>query len=364
MCSIWLWYFDDYFDLREAQLNLSRLFYSLVVHKCIILPEKSLRGNSLKQNDSQNSVRYVTITQEEDGQRLDNYLLRILKGVPKSHIYRIVRGGEVRINSKRAKPASRLHSGDAVRIPPIRTTSTQSIEVSEGLAKCLLGAIVYEDDKFLVLSKPAGIAVHGGSGLSLGVIEAMRQIRTDLSYLELVHRLDKETSGCLILAKKRSALRAIQALLEARTLQKTYWALLDHAWQGKSAVTVNVPLVKSILQSGERMVMTSTEGKQSSTDFKLLDNYDQACWVEAYPKTGRTHQIRVHAAHLGHPIIGDCKYGQNKDNLSLKGLKPRMYLHARAIQFNLNGQDYYFEAGLDDTFTQAITLLGGKPYHD
>ncbi|PJD93328.1 MAG: RNA pseudouridine synthase [Legionella sp.] len=311
-------------------------------------------------NDSQQEVRYVIITQEEDGQRLDNYLLRILKGVPKSHIYRIVRGGEVRVNRKRAKPSSRIACGDSVRIPPIRLSSAKETQVSVGLTDCLLNNVIFEDERILVLSKPAGIAVHGGSGLNLGVIEAMRQIRPDLKYLELVHRLDRETSGCLLLAKKRSSLRAIQALLEARTIQKTYWALLAHPWHGKASTQVDAPLLKSVLKSGERMVVVSEEGKRSETRFRVLENYADACWVEASPKTGRTHQIRVHAAHLGHPIIGDRKYSPVDSLPSLCDLKPRMYLHARAIQFTLNEQLYSFEADLDATFSSALNLLGGN----
>ncbi len=311
-------------------------------------------------NDSQQKVRYAIITEEEDGQRLDNYLLRVLKGVPKSHIYRIVRGGEVRVNGKRAKPLSRIACGDSIRIPPIRLSSAKETQVSVGLTDCLLSNIIFEDERILVLSKPAGIAVHGGSGLSLGVIEAMRQIRPDLKYLELVHRLDRETSGCLLLAKKRSSLRAIQALLEARTIEKTYWALLAHSWQGKPCVRVDAPLLKSVLKSGERMVVVSEEGKRSETRFTLLENYADACWVEALPKTGRTHQIRVHAAELGHPIVGDRKYNQMDSLPILSDLKPRMYLHARAIQFTLNDHLYRFESDLDETFSSALNLLGGK----
>ncbi|HVT62541.1 MAG TPA: RluA family pseudouridine synthase [Legionellaceae bacterium] len=314
------------------------------------------------QNDSQPTVTYRVISAEEDGQRLDNYLLRVLKGVPKSHIYRIVRGGEVRINRKRAKPSSRLCIGDAIRIPPIRLSSSQISTVSSGLSDCLLNNIIYEDEGLLVLAKPAGIAVHGGSGLSLGVIEAMRQTRTDLKYLELVHRLDKETSGCLLLAKKRSALRAVQALLEARTIQKTYWALLSHPWQGKSKILVTLPLLKSVLKSGERMVISSEEGKPAETQFTVLGQYADACWVEALPRTGRTHQIRVHAAEIGHPIVGDSKYNTQSILPSLAHLKPRMYLHARAIQFTLNGQIYKFTAELDASFTSALELLGGQTH--
>ena len=309
------------------------------------------------QNDAQYSVRYLTIIPEEDGQRLDNYLLRVLKGVPKSHIYRIIRSGEVRINSKRVKPSDRLVAGDAIRVPPIRSSQAKTADPSVSLSACLLENIIFEDDRLLVLAKPAGLAVHGGSGVNLGVIEAMRQIRPDLSYLELVHRLDKETSGCLLLAKKRSCLRAIQALLEAREVQKTYWAVLVGGWEGRSPLHVDVPLLKSILQSGERMVFADPGGKSSQTQFKLLENYPDACWVEAQPKTGRTHQIRVHAAKIGHPILGDQKYGKVQTLPVLQGLKARMYLHAYAIQFTLNEQSYHFVADPDATFAQALLAL-------
>lgn len=303
-------------------------------------------------------VRFAEISLEEDGQRLDNYLIRILKGVPKSHIYRMVRLGEVRVNKKRAKVSSRLCTGDLVRIPPVRTAQEKEIHVGASLHQRLLESIIYEDEALLVLNKPSGIAVHGGSGLSLGVIEAMRTMRTDLHYLELVHRLDKETSGCLLLAKKRSMLRKVQALLEARQIQKTYWAILCHSWIGKSTVLVDVALEKNILKSGERMVMVNPSGKASETAFRLLQNFDKACWVEAIPKTGRTHQIRVHSAYLGHPIVGDQKYGG--DVLSIgdnKQKKERLYLHARAIQFNLEGQAYSFEAQLDTRFAHALKEL-------
>ena len=302
-------------------------------------------------------VRYTEISAEEDGQRLDNYLIRVLKGVPKSHIYRIIRGGEVRINKKRAQASSRLCLGDAVRIPPVRTAQDKDIQVGSQLVQRLLDSVIYEDSQLLVVNKPSGIAVHGGSGLSLGVIEALRKVRTDLHYLELVHRLDKETSGCLLLAKKRSVLRAIQSLLASREVNKTYWALLCHPWQGKKTITVDVALEKNILKSGERMVGVHADGKASQTCFKLLENYPDACWVEASPKTGRTHQIRVHSAYLGHPVLGDQKYG---GDLLIPGLDPgkhRLYLHARAIQFNLNDKNYMFQADLDDKFTKVLKQL-------
>jgi 23S rRNA pseudouridine955/2504/2580 synthase len=304
-----------------------------------------------------NEVRFNEITQEEVGQRLDNYLIRVLKGVPKSHLYRIIRAGEVRVNKKRMQPSSRLQAGDIVRIPPVRTSQSINIQVSEKLEQRLRESILFEDAKLLIINKPAGIAVHGGSGLSLGIIEALRKIRSDLSYLELVHRLDKETSGCLVLAKKRSVLRAIQALFEAREVTKTYWALLFNPWIGKKIQLVDAMLEKNILKSGERMVSVSKEGKLSQTRFRLLENYSQACWVEAQPKTGRTHQIRVHSAFLKNPIVGDEKYGEVEAATVLK-IKPRLYLHARSIQFTLNGETHNFVADLDDKFNQALKQLG------
>ena len=311
-----------------------------------------------------NDVYYAEITTEEDGQRLDNYLLRILKGVPKSHVYRIIRGGEVRVNKKRAKPSSRLCRGDMIRIPPVRTSQEKEVHVGDRLTQRLHECVIYEDDQLLVVNKPAGIAVHGGSGLSLGMIEALRKTRTDLPYLELVHRLDKDTSGCLVLAKKRSVLRSIQALLEARTVTKTYWALLLHPWEGKKSVIVDAPLEKNTLKSGERFVVVNPEGKSSQTSFKLLENYKQACWVEARPKTGRTHQIRVHSVCLGHPIIGDPKYGKDVPIDGLNSSNQRLYLHARAIQFNLNGKEHVFQADLDDKFANTLKGLRSKTHHE
>ena len=305
-------------------------------------------------------VQYTVISAEEEGQRLDNYLMRILKGVPKSHIYRIIRGGEVRINKKRAQASSRLVEGDSIRIPPVRVSENKNVHVGEKLEQRLRESVIFEDNTLLVINKPAGIAVHGGSGLSLGVIEALRKTRRDLSYLELVHRLDKETSGCLLLAKKRSMLRAIQALLEAREIKKTYWALLKGPWQDKKTLVVDAALEKNTLKSGERVVRVREEGKSSQTIFRLLENYQQACWVEASPKTGRTHQIRVHSAYIGHPIIGDEKYGKLEQIEGLELTKTRLYLHARAIQFNLDGKKYLFEANLDDRFAETIKSLRAR----
>lgn len=304
-------------------------------------------------------VRYTEILPEEAGQRLDNYLIRILKGVPKSHIYRIIRGGEVRVNKKRAAVSTRLEVGDRIRIPPVRTATASTATVSERFAQRLQESIIYEDNGLLVINKPAGMAVHGGSGLSLGLIEALRQVRSDLHYMELVHRLDKETSGCLLVAKKRSVLREIQAELAERKVQKTYWTLLLHPWQGEKKQLIEAPLLKNTLQSGERMVRVDALGKPAETQFRLLENYEKACWVEASPKTGRTHQIRVHAQVLGHAIVGDEKYGDANLSKALQ-IDMRLYLHARSIQFNLNGEKHYFEAKLEERFSETLKQLRAR----
>ena len=326
--------------------------------RLIIISKKSRPANRFM---AMSEVSYREISNEEEGQRLDNYLIRILKGVPKSHVYRIIRGGEVRVNKKRAPINLRLHAGDSVRIPPIRLSASKEIFVGDALANRLKESIIYEDSCFLVINKPVGIAVHGGSGLSLGVIEALRKTRQDLTYLELIHRLDKETSGCLLLAKKRSTLRAMHTLLESRKVQKIYWAILTHRWQGKRQITVCAALERNILKSGERIVSVNEAGKASETLFKLLENYHDACWVEARPKTGRTHQIRVHGAHLGHAIIGDEKYGALAGDVEgVDNQQYRLYLHARAIQFELNGIKHMFQADVDNQFATTLKQLRAR----
>jgi len=299
-------------------------------------------------------VRYEIVTAEYTGQRLDNYLMRLLKGVPKSHVYRIIRSGEVRVNRGRAAASTRVNEGDSIRIPPVRVSvGSEVVKVSASLQDVLEAAICFEDQHLLVLNKPAGIAVHGGSGISLGVVESLRQLRPLVPHLELAHRLDRDTSGCLVLAKKRSILKQLQAAFADRTVKKCYWALLAGTWRGLPSVTVDAKLEKNILQSGERMVRVSAQGKPSETHFSLIKNFSKACWVEVRPETGRTHQIRVHSAFLGHPVVGDDKYGTPGDARALQ-LKKRLYLHARSIQFTLGDKLYQFEAELDDAFKQAV----------
>jgi len=277
---------------------------------------------------------------QADGQRLDNFLHRELKGVPKSLVYRIVRTGEVRVNGRRAKPDYRLQAGDDIRLPPLSLSESATPALaSAALRTRLEAAVLYEDETVLVIDKPAGLAVHGGSGLSLGLIEALRQSRPDCRQLELVHRLDRDTSGCLLVAKKRSALRFLQAALREHQIQKTYVALVKGRWS-KRKKFVESHLEKFELDSGERRVRTSEEGKLSRTEFTVLGYYragtDECTLVEARPVTGRTHQIRVHAQATGHPLAGDDKYSDDAFNVAMKkrGFK-RLFLHALRLEFPL-----------------------------
>jgi 23S rRNA pseudouridine955/2504/2580 synthase len=305
-----------------------------------------------------NNVQYFYISSEEQGQRLDNFLLRKLKGVPKSFIYKIIRDGQVRVNKKRAKPLNKLEEGDAVRVPPVRTTEAteqkQNISISSKSYEWLEAMIIHEDDQFLVLNKPSGLAVHGGSGVNLGVIEILRALRPDCRTLELGHRLDKETSGCLLIAKKRSFLRIFHALLREKNIKKEYMALLSGKWEGAKIQTINLPLLKMINQSGDRKVKVTEEGKASKTIFELVKNFENACWVKANPLTGRTHQIRVHAAEIGHPVLGDEKYGRERSKAC-----PRLCLHARALKFTLpeSQKTCYFEAPIDEKMQKFILCL-------
>ena len=279
-------------------------------------------------------VEHIEITEDNSDQRLDNFLITRLKGVPKSHIYRIVRKGEVRVNKGRVDVKYRLIEGDIVRIPPVRVAErTEESFVTQNLKDVLQQGILFEDEGFLILNKPAGFAVHGGSGVSSGIIEGLRLIRPEAHFLELVHRLDKDTSGCLLIAKKRSALRKLHELFRVDQVHKTYQALLSGQWARKQLV-VTAPLLKNISKGGERVVVISQSGKAAETLFKRLKLFRSATLVEASPKTGRTHQIRVHAASLGHPIVGDERYGSDDVNKAFKnkGYK-RMFLHAQTLRF-------------------------------
>ncbi|MCG8669901.1 MAG: 23S rRNA pseudouridine(955/2504/2580) synthase RluC [Pseudomonadales bacterium] len=308
------------------------------------------------------SVRFLEVAEDSEGQRIDNYLLKQLKGVPKSAIYRVLRKGEVRVNKKRIKPDYRLQLGDLVRIPPIRVQPKAEVPpVGDRLKKLIEDAILYEDDALIVVNKPSGVAVHGGSGVSFGVIEILREMRPQAKFLELVHRLDKDTSGCLMVAKKRSMLKELHhRLRDEGGIEKRYVALVCGRWKGKQH-RVEAPLEKFNLASGERMVRVSREGKPSLTIFKWLEHFEDATLVEAYPITGRTHQIRVHAQHAGHSLAGDPKYTSKEANAKFKdaGLS-RLFLHAKSISIpNLlsGGVDFYVEAPIDKPLNTLLETL-------
>lgn len=281
------------------------------------------------------TVQYVAVEPDLAGQRIDNFLRTFLKGVPKSLIYRVLRKGEVRVNKKRVKPDYKLQAGDEVRIPPLRVAEEKALpNANLSQVSRLNDCVLYEDDYLMVVNKPAGLAVHGGSGLSFGLIEGLRALRPDARFLELVHRLDRDTSGCILIAKKRSALRGLHEALREKTMQKDYLCLVRGDWPGNKKV-IRAPLLKNTLQSGERVVRVDTEGKASETRFKVERRFGGlATLVNAFPVTGRTHQIRVHTLHAGHPIAGDDKYGDKDFDARLKdaGLA-RLMLHAWHLSF-------------------------------
>ncbi len=289
------------------------------------------------------SVQWLDIDADQAGQRIDNFLLGYLKGVPKSRIYRILRKGEVRVNRGRIRPGYRLQSGDQLRLPPIRVGETKEASVPGYAQEDLQNRIIYEDERLLVLDKPSGMAVHGGSGLKFGVIEALRALRPEAYYLELVHRLDRETSGCLMIAKKRSELRSLHALLRDGGMTKRY-LLLAQGDCSTEPRRIDEPLLKNQLQSGERIVRVDPEGKPAVTHFKLLEKLTQASYMEADLETGRTHQIRVHAAFSGHPLAGDERYGDKAFNGIMRGLGlKRLFLHAHYLSFRIPETDRSIE---------------------
>lgn len=304
-------------------------------------------------------VRHTTIDADFAGQRLDNYLLRELKGVPRTRIYRACRKGEVRVNKGRVKADYRLKEGDELRIPPIRVPlPAEPAAIPRRWSDVLLESVVYEDKGLLVINKPSGLAVHGGSGLSYGLIECLRQMRPDDRYLELVHRIDRDTSGCIMIAKRRPVLREIHRQLREGTVDKRYLALVPGHWP-KQCRVVDAPLFKFKLPSGESLVRVAKEGKSAVTRFSIVERFDSATLIEAKPVTGRTHQIRVHAQHAGFPLLGDEKYSCDEDHEFCKkvGLK-RLFLHARSLRFSLPEQGAFeIEAGLDSSLENILSKL-------
>lgn len=294
------------------------------------------------------------------GQRIDNFLMRLLKGVPKTHIYQLLRTGQVRVNSGRVDATYRLQAGDRLRIPPVRTAEPRAPGAARRVTPILAGRVLLEDDALLVLDKPAGMAAHGGSGISRGVIEQLRAERPELRFVELVHRLDRETSGVLLLAKKRSALTALHAAMRSGSVRKRYLALVAGDWR-RARQDVKLPLAKFVTGTGERRVSVEEGGLPSHTVFTLRYRYPGFTLLEAELKTGRTHQIRVHLKHLGFPIAGDDKYGDFALNKALakQGLK-RMFLHASAVEFAhpATGEWVRVEAPLPDDLAAFQRQLG------
>lgn len=307
-------------------------------------------------------VRFVEVENERAGQRIDNFLKSHLKGVPKTRIYRIIRKGEVRVNMGRVTADYRLVAGDNVRIPPVRVAERPPMSApGVGMSRAIEQSILYEDDALLVINKPSGMAVHGGSGVSLGVIEALRAMRPDSHYLELVHRLDRDTSGCLLVAKKRNMLKHLHGQMQSGNIEKIYQLLVSGRWQNKRQ-TIKAPLLKNTLRSGERIVVVHPDGKPSVTHFQVLERLSGCTLVEARLETGRTHQIRVHSKHASYPIIGDEKYGDDGVNKTMRALGlRRLFLHAAQLKVRLPDlRDMTFEAPLPDELKGGLQVIREK----
>lgn len=301
------------------------------------------------------SVRYFDVG-EEAGQRIDNYLVARLPGVPKSRIYRMLRRGEVRVNGGRIKPTYRLSSGDRVRVPPLRLPLNRPPAFGQRDLARIEASIIFENERLLVLNKPGGMAVHGGSGVSFGIIEGLRELRPG-ARLELAHRLDRDTSGCLLVAKGRQALLEIHAALRERAVGKRYAVLVHGRWPGRVR-SVRLPLKKYTTSTGERRVRVDAAGKPSRTDFEVMRRSDAATWLAAHLHTGRTHQIRVHAMATGYPVVGDEKYaGPEQTSLERRLGISGMCLHAEGITLSLGGEKLKFSCPVPDSFAAAWDLL-------
>lgn len=302
------------------------------------------------------------IDEDSAGQRIDNWLMRELKGWPRSQVYRLLRSGQVRVNSGRRKPDYRLRAGDRVRLPPQAAAgqAESGPAVPRALREQLAAAIIQQTPELIVLDKPAGLAVHGGSGVSFGVIEGLRALYPDDERLELVHRLDRETSGCLLVARRRGFLKALHALFRDNTVEKRYLALVAGRWQ-RGRDTVDLPLDVRHRAGGERHVVVADSGKPAQTGFRLVEDFGQASLLEVTPHTGRTHQIRVHAQAVGHPLAGDERYGDAvfNEEMAALGLK-RLFLHAHALSFThpVSGEPVALSAPLPPALATVLERLG------
>ncbi|MFK8075260.1 MAG: RluA family pseudouridine synthase [Granulosicoccus sp.] len=301
-------------------------------------------------------TRHERVGADEEGQRIDNFLIRRCKGVPRSHVYRIIRKGDVRVDGRRIKQTRKLVAGEQVRIPAIRLAVESERRVPDKLARAAGSAILLEHDDFLVVNKPPGIAVHGGSGLAFGLIDALRQFREEPK-LELAHRLDRATSGCLLVGRNLSANRKLQDLFRQRDIAKRYSAVVDGQWP-KSLKRVDAPLLKNQEHAGERRVMVDPSGQEALTYFAVAETFTQATLLDIELDTGRTHQIRVHARHSGHAVVGDGRYGDNSRNTRFKkmGLN-RLFLHSRELAFEWKGENFQVAAAPDEQWQRALSTL-------
>jgi 23S rRNA pseudouridine955/2504/2580 synthase len=315
--------------------------------------------NSSDQQSNQESVQYLTVTEAESGQRIDNFLCGKLKGVPKSHLYKIVRSGEVRLNKGRIKASSRITEGDIIRIPPIRRRAESETSVPAGALNDLRKSVLFEDDALIILNKASGLAVHGGSGVSLGLIEIARKLWPKESKLELIHRLDRETSGCLMLARNRAALLGMQKQLQNHQITKEYTAFAVGKWPSHMR-TIDAPLKRNELKSGERVVKVSEDGKSAETHFRVIKHYDRGSLLRVGLVSGRTHQIRVHSQLAGHPLAGDEKYGNSATNKEFRklGLK-RLFLHSTYLKFRhpISNEWIEIEAPLAEELEKFLAAL-------
>jgi 23S rRNA pseudouridine955/2504/2580 synthase len=302
-------------------------------------------------------VQIFEVSGETDGQRVDNFLSSRLKGVPRSHVYRLIRKGEIRVNKKRIKPDTRLHTGDMVRVAPLRMTETEApLAPSAALSELLRRSILFETDAVMVLNKPQGLAVHTGSGLKTGLIEALRQIYPEHPHLELVHRIDKETSGCILVSKNSHTLKHLQSQIKEKSLRKTYLALVHGAWPERLD-RIDAPLHKESVERGSGIVTVDPEGKSALTQFAIVERFIGATLIQAMPITGRTHQIRVHCQFAGHPIVGDSKYTSQARN-ALASVK-NLCLHAAILEFTLPGsrKHYRVEAPMGNNMVAVLSRL-------
>lgn len=314
-------------------------------------------------SENRTSVQMVQVSKDQAGQRIDNFLLARLKGMPKSVIYKLLRTGQVRVNKKRIKALYRLEEGDNVRIPPVTQRSAEAVtQAPEALVAEVESRILLEDEFLMVINKPSGLAVHKGSGLGFGLIDVLRQSRPNAPFLELVHRLDRETSGCILIAKQRSVLNELHALIRENRISKDYITLLDGLLSGKGRQEIRTPIEES-RQSGQKFMRVSEQGKMAISYFRPLKHFKDATLVGVELETGRTHQIRVQSAYLGHAVLGDSRYGNHERNREWKrlGLK-RLFLHASQVTFQLpaSGRKYSVKAPLDRDLESLLENLSGE----